>query len=112
MGGGRHGQGEQRCLPPPMAPAADDREAAAQSTGAERAHMGWARETQRVGYALLGASARAVEPLADTAGYVGRAWRHRDQWGQRARDVYAELAEHGQSLLHRAERQADRKSVV
>lgn len=70
--------------------------------------MAWARETQRAGYALLGASARAVEALTDTAGSVARAWQQRDQWGQRARDAYAELAEHGQSLLHRAEREARR----
>lgn len=70
--------------------------------------MGWARETQRVGYALVGAGAWAVDALADTAGSVARAWQQRDQWAQRTREVYVELAEHGQRLLHRAEHQARR----
>ena len=61
--------------------------------------MGLVQETQRSLYATVGATAWVVDALRGAPGWVGHAWRERDQVMHWLSSAYEELSERGQGIV-------------
>ncbi|MEV4648578.1 hypothetical protein [Saccharopolyspora sp. NPDC049357] len=61
--------------------------------------MGLVQETQRSLYATVGATAWVVDALRGAPGWVGHAWRERDQVMHWLSSAYEELSERGQTIV-------------
>lgn len=61
--------------------------------------MGLVQETQRSLYATVGATAWVVDVLRGAPGWVGHAWRERDQVMHWLGSAYEELSERGQGIV-------------
>ncbi|MEV4730016.1 hypothetical protein [Saccharopolyspora sp. NPDC049426] len=61
--------------------------------------MGLVQETQRSLYATVGATAWVVDALRGAPGWVGNAWRERDQVMHWLGSAYEELSERGQGIV-------------
>lgn len=70
--------------------------------------MDLARHTQRAGYAVVGVAGHGVDAVTGMGQYLADLWGQRAQWPHRIGETYSELANYGQALLGRAEREVRR----
>ncbi|MEB3369794.1 hypothetical protein [Saccharopolyspora mangrovi] len=69
--------------------------------------MDLVRETQRSLYATVGATAWVVDALRGAPGWVGHAWRERNQVMQRLGSAFDDLSERGQAIVGGAQQELE-----